>query len=210
MQLLFNDEEVSFRPRKDSSPCIEGVREEGTEKLLLHLLGHQSGKELQLCRPAGFSGHHDFALDMRRLCKCLYDDALSELQPECWNERMTGGGLDMELLRSSWCREHGSSVEFRVRFVGYDGEISISFYNKNEPYSLFIIVRPSPKWFEGLIGINQAYRVCKRAEELSNTLNDSKRRVMASLIFVEQCQQEHRKIKAALCKLFQQLLFSFT
>ena len=207
VQFLFDSEEVSFLPRKDTSACIEGVQEEGTETLLLHLLGHQSGKELKLCRPAGFSGHQDFFQDMRRLCHCLYSQALSELQPECWNEWMTGGGLKMELLRSSWCREHGSSVEFRVGFVGYDGEISISFYNKNEPYSLFITVRPTPKWFEGLIGINQAYRVCKRAEELSNALNDSKRRVMASLIFVEQCQQEHRRIKAALCKLFNSFYF---
>jgi hypothetical protein len=30
---------------------------------------------------------------------------------------------------------------------------------------------------------------------------------MASLIFVEQCQQEHRRIKAALCKLFNSFYF---
>jgi len=63
VQLLFDSEEVSFLPRKDTSACIEGVQEEGTETLLLHLLGHQSGKELQLCRPAGFLGHHHFSQD---------------------------------------------------------------------------------------------------------------------------------------------------
>jgi hypothetical protein len=203
VHFLFNDADLSFQPSKeflDPSACPEGVK--ATEKLFLHFLGHQSGKELQLCRLAGFSSHQDFEHDMRVFCRCVYDNALSELQPECWNEWMTSGGLEIELMHSNWCWKAGSAVEFRVRFVGYDGDILVLFCNKNEPNSLFIVVRPSPKWFEGLVSINQAYRICKRAEELSNALNDSKRRTMASLIFVEQCQQEHRKIKAALRKFF--------
>lgn len=210
VHLLFNDADLSFRASKDPSACLEGVEANfGPENLFLHFLGHQSGKDLHLCRLAGFSCHKDFENDMKVFCRCVYDNALSELQPECWNEWMTSGGLEIELMHSSWCWKAGSAVEFRVRFVGYDGDILVSFCNKNEPNSLFIIVRPSTKWFEGLVAINQAYRICKRAEELSNSLNDSKRRTMASLIFVEQCQQEHRKIKAALRKFFKQLLFPF-
>ena len=208
VHVLFNDAELAFWPSKeDPSACLNGV--EATEKLLLHFLGHQSGKELQLCRLAGFSGHQDFEHDMRVFCRCVYDNVLSQLQPECWNEWMTSGGLDIEPMHSNWCWKAGSAVEFRVRFVGWEGDFSVLFCNKNEPTSLFIIVRPSPKWFEGLVSINQAYRICKRAEELSNALNDSKRRTMYSLIFAEQCQQEHRKIKAALRKFFQKPLFSF-
>jgi|GEM_PF-5800313 len=210
LHYLFNDADLSFRPCKDfmdPSACLEGV--EATKILVLHFFGHQSGKELKLSRLAGFSCHQDFEHDMRVFCRCVYDNVLSQLQPECWNEWMTSGGLEIELMHSNWCREAGSAVEFRVRFVGYDGDILVSFCNRNEPTSLFIIVRPSPKWFEGLVSINQAYRLCKRAEELSNALNDSKQRTMSGLIFVEQCQQEHRNIKAALRKFFQQPLFSF-
>ena len=207
VQFLFNDADLSFLPRKeslDSSACLEA-----TEKLFLHFLGHQSGNELHLCRLAGFSGHQDFEHDMRVFCRCVYDNALSQLQPECWNEWMTSGGLEIELMHSNWCWKAGSAVEFRVRFVGFDGDILVSFCNKSELNSLFITVCPSPKWFESLVSINQAHRICKRAEELSNALNDSKQRTMASLIFAEQCQQEHRKIKAALRKFFQKPLFSF-
>jgi hypothetical protein len=208
--LLFNDADLSWEFR-DPSACLEGVGVEGLEAtkfFILHFLGHQSGKELKLSS-AGFSRHKDFEYDMRKLSRCVYDIVFSQLQPESWNQWMTSGGLEIELMHSNWCMIAGSDVQFRVRFVGYDGDILVSFCNRNEPTSLFIIVRPSPKWFEGLVSINQAYRLCKRAEELSNALNDSKQRTMSGLIFVEQCQQEHRNIQAALRKFFQQPLFSF-
>jgi hypothetical protein len=120
---------------------------------------------------------------------------------------MTSGGSEINLIHTNWSWKTGSAVEFRVRFVGFSGDISVSFCNKNEANSIFIIVRPSPKWFKGLISTNQAYRICKRAEELKNAVCESKRRTMAGLIFMEQCQHEHRQIKAALRKFSTAVLF---
>ena len=197
VHLLLSDSDLSFQSVGFlDSGCFE------TENFFLHFLGHQTGKELQLFRFAGsYFVHQDFEHDMRVFCRCVYDTVVSQLQPECWNEWITNVGLEMDLIHTNWSCKTGSSVEFRVRFVGFDGDISVLFCNKNEANSIFIIVLPSPKWFEGLISINQAYRVCKRAEELSNAVHESKRRTMAGLIFVEQCQQEHRQIKSALRKL---------
>ena len=198
VSFFFDGQDLSFLPSMQLPTCEMS----SSNLFILHMLGHRCGNELQILRNCGFSNHSDFESDVKRLCRFVYDDAVLKLRPECWDEWMTKGGLETELMHSRWCLKGGSSVEIRVRYLGFDGDISITFYNKNEPNSLYITVQPSPQWFEGVIGINQAYRVCKYAEELSNALNHAKQRTMTSLILTEKCQQEYQLIKAELREFF--------
>ncbi len=141
VHFFFQGEDLSLIP--NAQPCIKDQTCHQSKKFILHFLGHQSGQELHIYRLCGFSNHTEFESYMKTFCRCVYDNVMRQLQPECWDEWVKSEEVDFKLLRSGRCCSHGSVVEIQVRYAGFNGNISVRLCNKNEQNSLYIAVRPS-------------------------------------------------------------------
>jgi hypothetical protein len=207
---LFGGEDLGFVP---TLGCNSEQNTENSKNLILHMLGHRSQSWFHLYKHNGFTNHSNFEKDVKFICKQLYEDVLGELRPECWPEWIVSDSVGLELISSHWSLKNGSDIQFKLRVKDFKGHLDVHFSNRNEPNSLYILIHPSEAWYDGIISVHQALRICKRAEQLSNCLIDSKQRTMSSIILVDQLKAEHRNIhlelrESSIPSIFHSVLFN--